>query len=185
MADKVLWETADAIDEQSLQEALYDGITGFVVEGLDPTVSDIGGGGTNIDIPRGHAILVDDSFTPPRAVHAFADARSNVSLPYTSNHIYLVVDQSADEDISYTVTSSATTPSDPHVRIAIATPGTPTVLLYNRNPERSVQAPHSVYTPSNVEMLNVSEQGTVDHFGNVVDRAVPDRVTRPIRDPRM
>ncbi|WP_336358982.1 hypothetical protein [Haloarcula sp. CGMCC 1.6347] len=129
----VLYQSGDDLSEANLtRSAARSNATDYVERGLAVIVDAAAG---TIDIDSGHCIVQD-------GVHAydvFPNQITDISLPAPNgvNHVYLVIDETVDDDIAYHVDDDDTPPANPSLKIATADgdAGTSTPL----NPRPDVQ----------------------------------------------
>lgn len=188
MADRVLWQDGDQLDEDNLAAvAAKSNQTDYVERGLD---LDPDFGADTLDVSAGHAVIQDGD----RAYDVFPDARSGLALPDSDgvNDVYATVDPDASNELEIAVIGDGSTPADPHLKIGEVdtAAGTsreqhraPAVSAEELNRERWVDAsegPSAVQDAldeSGVSTVYVYNPGTYS-WGDTVE--VPDNTTLEI-----
>lgn len=130
MADNILWQSGDDINETNLAEAQALAMTsGYVERGLG-----ISGdfANNNFDVNSGLAIPAQNN----KAYIVSVDARNGVSLPAPTgmNYVYLAIDLGADS-VSLHVDTDDTPPSNPNIKLGEIDGSAETVTELNRNPD--------------------------------------------------
>lgn len=109
MADRVIFQTDDDLSEANLKEWLgRKSIGDYVAYGIGFTNVDYAAPETDISAGRAH-LLVDGKYDAT----VIPDARSNVSLTDgDTNYVYLNIDFSSQDVVSYKVNTTGTEPSN-------------------------------------------------------------------------
>lgn len=105
--------------------ALANQLGSFVDTGFSPTVDF---GVPSVDISAGKAFVTDTAANAAQSAETRdqgvsfvveADTRTGLSLTDNAvNHVYLDVDLTADDSISYTINTTGTAPADPSLKVA-------------------------------------------------------------------
>ncbi|MFC7081886.1 right-handed parallel beta-helix repeat-containing protein [Halorussus caseinilyticus] len=133
MADKVLFQTDDALSETNLAaRRARDNSTDYVERGLAVTPDWANG---KFDVSAGHAVLKKNV----KAYDVFADPRSGLSLADSSgtNYVFLVVDPSNRNDVTIEVNADGSAPGSPSLLIQKLDAAAKTSSAVNRRPSAS------------------------------------------------
>ncbi|WP_276299521.1 right-handed parallel beta-helix repeat-containing protein [Halorussus lipolyticus] len=185
MADKVLFQTDDALSETNL--AMWrarDNSTDYVERGLEVTPD---WANATFDITAGHAVLKDGA----KAYDVFADARSGLSLADSKgmNYVFLVMDSANQNAVQFVVNADKSQPSKPSLLVQTLDANAQSSSPVNRQPKAKFD---SLGTG---ELKTDSQTGVADTFvtdtselesafaglsaGETVRIAQPDEPYRP------
>lgn len=130
MTDEILFQTGDGLSQDNLGKAFgKKNSTQYVEDGFGVTLNNDG----TIDVAAGVAHLLHDG----QGVTVDADAREELTLPVASgvNHIYLVADLAAPNDVTIETVSAAQSWSDASLKLATVDTSSSTVTDLNRDPD--------------------------------------------------
>src|SRR6056297_1059356 len=133
MADKVLFQTDDALSETNLAaRRARDNSTDYVERGLGVTPDWANG---KFDVSAGHAVVKNGV----KAYDVFADPRTGLSLADSSgtNYVFLVVDPSNRNDVTIVVNTDGSAPSNPSLLIQKLDASAKISSAVNRRPSAS------------------------------------------------
>lgn len=136
MADQVLFQTDDALSETNLAKwRARDNSTDYVERGLQVTPD-----WTNatIDISAGHAVIKDGV----KGYDVFVDSRAGLALADSNgmNYVFLVMDPSNQDDVSFKVNTDGSAPSKPSLLIQELDASAETASPVGRQPNASYSA---------------------------------------------
>ncbi len=127
----VLYQNGDDLSEANItRSAARSNATDYVERGLSVVVDAAAG---TIDIGSGHCIVQDGI----HAFDVFPNQITDISLPAPNgtNHVYLVIDETVDDDIAYHVDDDDTPPANPSLKIATADGDAGTSTPVNPRPD--------------------------------------------------
>jgi hypothetical protein len=136
MADKVLFQTDDALSEDNLAEQrARENSTDYVERGLD---IDPDWANNEIDVGSGQAAIKDGAL----GFDAYPDARTNRALADGSgmNYVFVTINPSNKDDISIDINSSGSAPSSASLLIAEVDASAQTVSEVARAPDATFGA---------------------------------------------
>jgi len=127
----VLYQNGDDLSETNItRTAARSNATDYVERGLGATVDSAAG---TVDINSGHCIIQDGI----NAYDVFPNQLTDVSLPAPNgtNHIYIQIDDTVDDQITFHVDDDDTPPPQPSLKIATADGSAGTSTPFNPNPD--------------------------------------------------
>lgn len=130
MADQVLFEGGDDLSESNLGLAFgHPLLTDYVLRGIS---SSIDFGNNTVDYTQGELVVTDSN---DRGYVLSADARTGLSLTDSAtNHVFVEYDPTTDDSITFTINTTGTSPTDPHIKIEEIDTSADTSTEFNRNP---------------------------------------------------
>lgn len=136
LADKVIFQTGDYLDEPNLGEWLgRTNIADYGERGLGFTVSDWTSPALDIGAGKAHILTNNQDIT------ALPDARTGLALTDgDTNYVFVAVDTSLDDEIYYEINTTNSAPADTNLYLGTVDTANDTTTEENRDPEGRLRA---------------------------------------------
>lgn len=138
MADKAIMQTGDELDETNLKEWLGRANLADYVEtglGFTPDFTNV-----VLDIGDGKAVILDSSTGKGQDITVLPDARTGLALTdNATNHVFLTVDPSVDDGVSYHIDTDNTAPANPSLKVGTVDTSNNTSTELNRDPDHTLE----------------------------------------------